>query len=675
MAATFSYNDYFKNNANAQIPSSSTVPTTSSTVPTMPVSYSQFVSPPTYTPPSLTPTPAPNPTPTPTPSTGYGAVMGQYGTTTPTSAGKGTGGSTITYSSGLGGDVTGGSEGGGLKIQRVSEVLTGSNGVTGEYSIGGVIGSTIRKFRKKIKELLDGDGTPTIEISEDGYLVIDGVKTEYQVPGKNGADGNGGNDETGNDETGGGSDGADGNGDGKSNGNNDDLRKYYELLYNTGLANAEQAKQQALLNAQTQYKEFINPYGTVANQQAALGLQNGGYSEYLQGQAYQGMLNTQNQARSDYSKTQQSLYSDYMGNMAKYNQEQQNKADAVAAAKADLLNNIGNYTSEEALGAALDALGITDAAERQSIIDQWKTAKAEKDAKVQGDNNLTMQAIIDGTADVPPTEENIQAAGTQLGLSQEEIESWKEKLRNKQYAENINPNGDWSADDWEKFFDDARYETLSPEQKEAADKDYSNLIAQASGYDANTGATTTYFTNANGQMAKGDAEKLLNETMNDPHLSQTLKDAIKKEYENTYLKGQKVENVEYVNKAKGYDLPKWTEVKDNATVVDVNNEAFVLNEFGIFNDTVSGEGEQNKYLNAIISAAKANQIPDGSVVIVNYGRNEGDVDAFIYVGDGKFVKLDTSKVENTVNSARFGVLDNVWTPDGYHVYGNTIKKD
>lgn len=459
------------------------------------------------------------------------------------------------------------------------------------------------------------------------------------------------------------------------------LDQHYKNIYEMGLANAEKAKQQAIINAKGQYNEFINPYGVQAEQQARMGLMGGGYSEYLKGKAYEGMIDTQNQARSDYAKTQQSLYSDYMGNMAAYNQAKIDKADAGKAAKAELLNNISGYTSQEALGAALDALGITDATERQSIIDQWKTAKAEKDSQKAGANAIAMGAYLNGESEdgTPKSVEDVISYGKGLQMTEEEInkavEQWKSMQTIAKNEDALAGMDRWGDAEWDNALKDETYNSYTPEQQEIVNAGFSNRIAQASGYDANTGATTSYFTNANGQLAKDDAEKLLNETMNDPHLSQPLKDAIKKEYENTYLKGQSVENVDYVEKAKKYDLPKWTKVKDNATVVDVKSEAFALNEFGVFNDTVSGKGEQNKYLNAIIDAAKANQIPEGSAVIVNYGRNKGNVDAFIYVGDGKFVKLDTSKVGNTTSSVKFGIWDNVWTPDGYHNYGNTIEKN
>ena len=412
------------------------------------------------------------------------------------------------------------------------------------------------------------------------------------------------------------------------------LDQFYKKVYEMGLANAEKAKEQAMVQSQAQYNEYINPYGTIASQQAAQGLTNGGYSKYLQGQAYQGMLNTQNQARSDYNAATQNLYSDYLGKMVAYNQAKIDKADAGKAAKAELLNNISGYTSQEALGAALDALGITDATERQTYIDAWTKWKTENDAKVQADNNLTMQAVIDGTADVEPTEDNIQAVGTKLGLSQEEIESWKAKLRNKQYAENINPNGDWGAEDWETFFGDARYETLSPEQKETAKEEYSSLFDAA-----------TYFEEDGKPLNKNTAKEELDNAVNDNYLTQETKDAIQAQYDKQYNKGIPSTQTEIITKAR--ELNPDVVIDDDAKIVDTNSGTFEITDFGKFNDSGTGKGEQDTYLNAILADLDTHIIA-GDLVWVNYGKYDMGVQSlYMYIGDGKFVQVNgTVNIQN-----------------------------
>ena len=419
------------------------------------------------------------------------------------------------------------------------------------------------------------------------------------------------------------------------------LDQHYKNIYETGLANAEKAKQQAIINAKGQYNEFINPYGVQAEQQARMGLMGGGYSEYLKGKAYEGMIDTQNQARSDYAKTQQSLYSDYMGNMAAYNQAKQDKADATAAAKAALINNISKYNSEEALGAALDALGITDAEERKTYTDAWTKWKTENDAKVQADNYLTMQAIIDGTADVEPTEDNIQAAGKKLGLSQEEIDSWKQKLARKQYAES--PSADWTADDWQSFFNkgldengegEAWFDSLSDDEQEAAREQYSSLFDAA-----------TYFEEGGKPLNKNTAKEDLDKAVNDNYLTQKTKDAIQAQYDKQYNKGIPSTQTEIITKAR--ELNPDVVIDDDAKIVDTNSGTFEITDFGKFNDSGTGKGEQDTYLNAILADLDTHIIA-GDLVWVNYGKYDmGGQSLYMYIGDGKFVQVNgTVNIQN-----------------------------
>jgi hypothetical protein len=419
------------------------------------------------------------------------------------------------------------------------------------------------------------------------------------------------------------------------------LDQYYKYMYETGLANAEKAKQQAIINAKGQYNEFINPYGVQAEQQARMGLMGGGYSEYLKGKAYEGMIDTQNQARSDYAKTQQSLYSDYMGNMAAYNQAKQDKVDAGNAAKADLLNNISKYSSEEALGAALDALGITDATERQTYIDAWTKWMTENDAKEFGAKNVAMSTYISGESSdgAPKSRDDVYNYAMRLGLNNEQANEWVSKWEAGEYYLDFDNFDSWTKKEQDDFFAPENFNRLSPQQQ----TDIQNRYSAKENPMALFGEDVL--------LSPDDAKSVLETVLNSNRYSQEFKDAAQKRYNQLYSVDAVIKAREFVGENK---------VKDNASVIVPKSDgSYNLLDFGKFKDSGTGKGEQDKYLNAILDSTKdgaQNPIAEGQVVIVNYGHNEGEIDAFVYVGNGIFVKV----------SAADANINNLYIPKGYN---------
>lgn len=375
------------------------------------------------------------------------------------------------------------------------------------------------------------------------------------------------------------------------------LPQYYESMRQQAIAQAEKDRLQANINAKGQYNEFINPYGVQAEQQARMGLTGGGYSEYLKGKAYEGMIDTQNQAQAQYAQAVQSAENTYNANMATYNE--------------------GLKAKEE--------------------------AKAQDLAQGKVNMNAAMGGMVDGVDNTKW--EDLADYGKQQGLTDEELNEYKGKWDFQQYLEGLDNSSDWNADKWQAFFDDARYETLSPDQKEAADKQFSATIANGLGINPETGATTSYFMGADGKhFNEGEAKTKYEEAQNNPHFIPELKAAIKKEYEERYRKGRTIEDSDIVKKAQGIQIPKGANVTiaEDAKVVDISKDTFQHSDFGKFNDTAKPGSGQYELIEAIINAARAGDIQNGEIVLVNYGRNNGgfkSVEAFMYV-DGKFVQIE-----------------------------------
>lgn len=393
------------------------------------------------------------------------------------------------------------------------------------------------------------------------------------------------------------------------------LPQYYESMRQQAIAQADKDRLQANINAKGQYNEFINPYGVQAEQQARMGFTGGGYSEYLKGKAYEGMLNTQNQAQAQYAQAVQGAENTYNANMATYNEGLKAKEEAKAQ---DLAQGKVN------MNAAMDGM-------------------------VDGVNNTSWEALA--------------AYGKQQGLTDEELATYKTQWDSMQTtAKNedaLASMDGWTDADWDNALKDETYNSYTPEQQEIVNAGFSNRIAQASGYDANTGATTTYFTENGKQLNAESAKAEYEEAMNDTKLAPELKEAIKKEYQNRFMRGLDEETYELIEKAKSFDSA--VNISDKGKIVDPNARTYTSKDFGKFNDTgKEGSGQEN-LISAIVSDAKAGKIKDGQIVLVNYGKNEGETEAFMYVS-GKFVKVGDLKRVHGLDTDK-----DIYVPSGYEV--------
>jgi hypothetical protein len=452
------------------------------------------------------------------------------------------------------------------------------------------------------------------------------------------------------------------------------IPEYYKYAYDVGMQNAERTRNNAVQNARAQYNQFINPYGAVANQQAQAGFTGGGYSQFLQGQAYQSMIDSQNAARATEAATKQTLYGDYLKGMADYNQKQQEKQDLNQKSAADLLNNIGTYSSLEAVNSALDALGITDETQRKTYTDAWTNQNQQNIAK----NQVAFNTYISGNSEdgEPQNEQDIIAYAKALGLDensaevQNAITSFKQGQNYGKLENIVSLEGEQAEKGWEDFFGESGgYNTLNDEQKAEANKAFSDWLINNAFTDANGNVSAEgFFTDENGKAYTEEfARRKLQEELANPHYSQQLKNLIQAEFNNKYQGGKTDEQIskeasdlkqrnEIISNAR--NLNKDVEIKDDANVVNINSKTFSLTDFGKFNDSGTGKGEQDTYLKATIEGLKSlGKEAVGKIILPNYGKNKGDIDAYMYVGSGRFVKIEVDKYG-------WGGLD-IFIPNGY----------
>jgi hypothetical protein len=554
------------------------------------------------------------------------------------------------------------------------------------------------------------------------------------------------------------------------------IPEYYKYAYETGVQNAERTRYNAVQNARVTYNQFINPYGAVANQQAQAGFTGGGYSQFLQGQAYQSMIDSQNMARATEAATKQTLYGDYLKGMADYNQKQQEKQEQRDATAADLLNNIGTYSSLEAVNSALDALGITDEKQRKTYTDAWQTSQTEKlnteganilnnigsytteagliadlnakgitgDAQAQyikawntaqanklttagatimqsidngefksqdslvaamnaagipveqqqsyitswqeqntkateqtkAQNLLTFSNYVSGQGETSPTSvEDIYASAKALGLDvdSDEVKNAIANFNSSQYlskVENVmSMEGSQAEDGWEDLLsDEEAFKSLTEEQQAEVNKAFSDWLINNAFTDAKGNVSAEgFFTDENGKAYTEEfARRKLQEELANPHYSQQLKDLIQAEFNNKYQGGK---TDEQINKeasdlkqrneiiANARNINNNVEIRDDANVVNINSSTYASSDFGKFNDTGKKDSEQEKYITAIFDDAKAGKIKKGQIILPNYGKDKGSREAYMYVGSGRFVKVEINK--NNVEGLNF------YTPNGY----------
>ena len=131
---------------------------------------------------------------------------------------------------------------------------------------------------------------------------------------------------------------------------------------------AEAAKERAAVDAQASYAQNMATYGTNAENMAQMGLQGGGYSDYLNAQAYaqkradvQQANVTEQAAKAQNTATYEDALSEINKSDIEYQEKQREKAAALKQSALDAINqgslnesNIGSYLD------SLKGLGATD---------------------------------------------------------------------------------------------------------------------------------------------------------------------------------------------------------------------------------------------------------------------------------------------------------------------------
>lgn len=207
---------------------------------------------------------------------------------------------------------------------------------------------------------------------------------------------------------------------------------------------AEIAKERAMVDAQSSYEQNKATYGSNAEQMAQMGLQGGGYSDYLQSQAYaqkrsdvqqanavESATKAQNRATyQDYVSSinqklaEKALYEEQLAEQRAYEEKQttQNHKDSLYASIWENATNPDNTYTAEAIRAIGEEYGLSDAQIESltniALISQSSKSTADTEtssqllAQVIGDiaSGVADKDYIDAMKDLGMTDEDYEKA-------------------------------------------------------------------------------------------------------------------------------------------------------------------------------------------------------------------------------------------------------------------------
>lgn len=382
---------------------------------------------------------------------------------------------------------------------------------------------------------------------------------------------------------------------------------------------AEVAEERAMADAQASYMQNMATYGANAEQLAQMGLTGGGYSDYLNAQAYaQKREDTQvatvnknsaiEAAESTYADTVLGLKKE----MADITYAEGLKKDEEAKETAEKLtsNYSGILIEVQANPDAFNETGLRawcknngfDETQTQSVVDTWKEATTLADAALDVDGSSSEQGQIVMSDIIKAIQDGTLAKADGTPYS-----SWEEIHETLLRARNEGQN-------------------ITQEDINNAKKAYNEWISYKNG----KVSTEEYYDSLNGD----EGAKEIVSSAADPTKYET----------------------EAKNKVKSYGIT------DNLIlqVINTNRDTYKASEFGDFSDIDDADSKQGRYLQAIINDAKAGKIKEGTIVQVNYGGVASSLGYAMYVGDGCFVRLRDGAL-GTVKEAK----EVIYLPDGY----------
>ena len=404
----------------------------------------------------------------------------------------------------------------------------------------------------------------------------------------------------------------------------------YKQQYEDLLAQIEAERQRGVIDARSSYAQNLATYGANAEQLAAMGLSGSGYSDYLNQQAYATQrAETQGaNAQAESNKLQAGLsYSENLMNLERekmqYNEQQQAEKEATFDTLYDAAIS-GAYSSEQ-LKTIGEGKGFTEEEIKTltDAADKYRATYLNEFYRTESNNILSQGSDYNTT-----------------------------------YLENALSNGDIDQETYDKLMKDYMDVVAEESDSETLDKLHETGKVDDSTYQAQIDKWNKETIEKSGNFEGLDypaGKQAYEEAFNNPWATEETKAKLKASYVRTYAE-------DIAREYLGNNV--------SGNIVDVNSDNYNPKQWGDYTDINKANSGQGKLITRIIEDANAGKIKEGQVVTVNYGQAFSEYGAYIYVGDGVFVKCKESLFGNAVKTYK----DRLYIPEGYEYSGNSGLK-
>jgi len=424
---------------------------------------------------------------------------------------------------------------------------------------------------------------------------------------------------------------------------------------------AEVYAERAAADAQAGYMLNKSTYGVNAETMAKMGLTGGGYSDYLNAQAYaqkrgeiQDASATEMALKADANATYSENISNLDGSLIAYNEEKKEYKDSIYNGLLTEAQNPDTSYTEEGIKAIAEKAGLSEE-EIKTITDLYTSTqtkkteeeeKAEQDAAVaEEEEKATYSAglltdvlgLIESNGGMSAEYINSLAG---LGMSEEDIaqaktynqryhyNAWKSAITGDQAINTSDIDTAYN----DGLLDETQYNDLKNEWNKSITESSESFFK----YD---GATLSY----------DDAKNALNLCVGNSWTSEETKNAINSVFKRTYATDIAKELVD-------------SDLVESKTV-DIYSKSYKASNWGDFSDINDSGSGQGKYIKAIEQAVKDGKIKEGQLIAANYGKVWDDCGIYVYIGDGVFVEYDYN------DEPKDDVKALMYFPDGYKYRG------
>lgn len=446
------------------------------------------------------------------------------------------------------------------------------------------------------------------------------------------------------------------------------------------LKEAEIYKERAAADAQASYMQNMSTYGVNAETMAQMGLTGGGYSDYLNAQAYaqkRGDMQTASANEAAMKQQAESTYADNIlsldGQLVAYQEaekaEKEQYAKSVYNTLWDAVQDPNTTYTADSIKAIAEKAGLSeeDITALTGMLDSTLAKKAEDDKKAEEEKAATEQEVFKTNSNTTKSN-TISYIVANGGGQAEYIESIKDTLTEEDYNALVTQNQKSTYEYYSVALNSGNNISTSEvdtlyKNGNLSDQQYNDIKAL---WNNTRGKADNYgFVDLSGNaLSYEDAKKLLDTVKaNTWH-----NDVNKKAIESMFMR-------QYAEKI-GEELSK--NGGCTSKTVDIYASNFKTTNFGDYRDMGKSGTWQEKYAQAIVADAKAGKIQAGQYVIMNYG-NTWDTDCiFIYIGDGLFQKCDNDLSEGYANGrSELNKGISFYVPSGYklNVGQNVVHVD